>query len=290
MSHLQENHMNTTSISLSQQPDADLGAIACAEFAEPVSASASETVNLKIEAACQEACQAIAPAWPLDRAIAVNPHWSRIQRPVREVAARMAVLGDIRVFPSRSYIRQAWHEGRISQADLSYALNALSAAGVQALSAAQCIDALASETSAHRLPLLIDVLDDDLARHTRLSWRQAITHQVSEDSGSLNRLLAGVQLPCGLERLHLDDEDETMSMAFVTAEAEPRIIAVSLVDELERLGMEVEPLSYTEARAHRDGFELAVTIYLEPRRVIRDRRTAFPKAPTDSVVVEFTMV
>ena len=118
----------------------------------------------------------------------------------------------------------------------------------------------------------------------------AITHQVSEDSGSLNRLLAGVQLPCGLERLHLDDEDETMSMAFVTAEAEPRIIAVSLVDELERLGMEVEPLSYTEARAHRDGFELAVTIYLEPRRVIRDRRTAFPKAPTDSVVVEFTMV
>ena len=30
------------------------------------------------------------------------------------------------------------------------------------------------------LPLLIDVLDDDPARHSRLSWRQAITHQVSQ--------------------------------------------------------------------------------------------------------------
>lgn len=118
----------------------------------------------------------------------------------------------------------------------------------------------------------------------------AITHQVTTDSGSLNRLLAGVQLPCGLERLHPDDEDEAVRMAFVTVAQEPRMVAVSVVDELERLGMEVEPLSYTEARAHRDGFELAVTIYLEPRRVIRARRTAFPTAPLDAVVVEFTRV
>ena len=118
----------------------------------------------------------------------------------------------------------------------------------------------------------------------------AITHQVTTDSGSLNRLLAGVQMPCGLERLHPADEDETVRMAFVTVAEEPRLVAVSVVDELERLGMEVEPLSYTEARAHRDGFELAVTIYLEPRRVVRSRRTAFPTAPIDGVVVEFTRV
>ena len=31
--------------------------------------------NRQIEAACAQACQAIAPAWPLDRAIAVKPHW-----------------------------------------------------------------------------------------------------------------------------------------------------------------------------------------------------------------------
>ena len=66
-----------------------------------------------IEAACNQACQAIAPAWPLDRAIAVNPHWSRIGMPVRQVAARMAVLGSMAVFPTRSSQQQAWAEGRI---------------------------------------------------------------------------------------------------------------------------------------------------------------------------------
>ena len=72
-----------------------------------VSASASPAtdadVHAQIEAACHQACQAIAPAWPLDRAIAVNPHWSRIGMPLRRVAARMAVLASIQS-PGRSEI------------------------------------------------------------------------------------------------------------------------------------------------------------------------------------------
>jgi hypothetical protein len=118
----------------------------------------------------------------------------------------------------------------------------------------------------------------------------AITHPVSSDSGALDRLLAGVKLPCGLERLRPEGEDETISMAFVTSGYEPRMVAVSVVDELERLGLDVEPLSYTEARVWRDGLELAVTIFLEPRRVIRNRRPAFGTAPPDSVVIEFSVV
>jgi len=46
-----------------------------------------------VEAACEQACEAIAPSWPLDRSVAVNPHWKRIHMPVRRVAARMMVLG-----------------------------------------------------------------------------------------------------------------------------------------------------------------------------------------------------
>lgn len=137
-----------------------------------------ESLRARIEDACETACRSIAPAWPLDRAIAVNPHWERIGRPLREVAARMAVLGDIGVLPARSYIREAWQRGRISPADLTVALHEFPAgAGV---SASECIDALRDAPRLTRLPLLIDVLDDDPARHERLSWRQAITHQVSQ--------------------------------------------------------------------------------------------------------------
>ncbi|MEO7255278.1 MAG: putative inorganic carbon transporter subunit DabA, partial [Casimicrobium sp.] len=137
-------------------------------------------METRIETACEQACAAIAPAWPLERAIAVNPHWARVSRPVREVAARMAVLGGIDVFPSRSYVQQAWREGRITEPDLAYALRTLDAAREARLTAEQCVAALIDAPHITRLPLLIDVLDDAPQRHTRLSWRQAITHQVSQ--------------------------------------------------------------------------------------------------------------
>ena len=139
-----------------------------------------EALNAHIEHACSQACRAIAPAWPLDRAIAVNPHWSRIGMPVRQVAARMAVLGNIQVFPPRDQQERAWSEGRISLADLEHALRQLHEARAMGLEPRQCIDALQSSAPVQQLPLLIDVLDNDPQRHTRLSWRQAITHQVSQ--------------------------------------------------------------------------------------------------------------
>ena len=143
-------------------------------------AHANATTHQQIEAACEQACQAIAPAWPLDRAIAVNPHWSRVGMPVRRVAARMAVLGQMQVFPTRSSQQQAWASGRIGMADLTCALATLPAAQPAGLTAAQCLQALEHPQPLPHLPLLIDVLDNDPQRHTRLSWRQAITHQVSQ--------------------------------------------------------------------------------------------------------------
>lgn len=139
-----------------------------------------EARHLEIERACSKACQAIAPAWPLDRAIAVNPHWSRISMPVRRVAARLAVLGGIHVFPPRDQQLRAWCEGRIGAADLTQALRQLPAALAAGLTPELCADALQASTLQVQLPLLIDVLDNDPRRHTRLSWRQAITHQISQ--------------------------------------------------------------------------------------------------------------
>ena len=137
-------------------------------------------IDLRIDAACAQACRAIAPAWPLDRAIAVNPHWERIGYSVRTVAARMAVLGDIRVFPPRALLREAWASGRIVAADIDEALAQHPAARALGLDAEHTVAALAESPGLRQLPLLIDVLDDDPRGQRRLSWRQAITHQVSQ--------------------------------------------------------------------------------------------------------------
>lgn len=139
-----------------------------------------EAYRLRVEQACAQACRAIAPAWPLDRAIAVNPHWSRVHLPLREVAARMAVLGGIRVFPPRERQRQAWRAGRIRQADLERAIRQLPAALAAGLTPEYCVAALQQDATVARLPLLIDLLDNDPRRDERLSWREAVTHQVSQ--------------------------------------------------------------------------------------------------------------
>lgn len=142
--------------------------------------SVSAASHAEIERACRSACQAIAPAWPLDRAIAVNPHWSRIAMPVRRVAARMAVLGGIRVFPPRDRAHQAWQDGRIAEQDLAEALRQLPAAQALAVTQEQCVDALRVDAMPPQLPLLIDLLDHARGQAARLSWRHAITHQVSQ--------------------------------------------------------------------------------------------------------------
>lgn len=134
----------------------------------------------RVEAACAKACSAIAPAWPLDRAIAVNPHWERIGMPVRKVAARMAVLGRMRVFPPRDQWAAAWQSGRIQPDDLHAALMACAEARSSGLDEATCVAALHQSQDLPSLPLLIDVLDDDPEGQSRLSWRQAITHQLSQ--------------------------------------------------------------------------------------------------------------
>ena len=136
--------------------------------------------DVEIERACTQACQAIAPTWPLDQAIAVNPHWARIGMPIRRVAGRMAVLGGIQVFPARHQQDLAWREGRITAADLADALRQLPAAERTALTPEKCIDALQMSAPQVQLPLLIDILDDDPDHRECLSWRQAITHQVSQ--------------------------------------------------------------------------------------------------------------
>jgi uncharacterized protein YbcC (UPF0753/DUF2309 family) len=49
--------------------------------------------------AVAQACDRIAPSWPLDRFIAVNPHWGWTDRPIEEAAAAVGVLAGMRLLP-----------------------------------------------------------------------------------------------------------------------------------------------------------------------------------------------
>ena len=74
-----------------------------------------------VKAAIESAIDSIAPNWPLDRMIAVNPYWGRIHQSFEEAGRALAKhAGSILSLPP-AYYRHAWHRGEISFASLQQA-------------------------------------------------------------------------------------------------------------------------------------------------------------------------
>ncbi len=115
--------------------------------------------------ACQQAVRSIAPSWPLDGAVAINPHWHRIHMPVRQVAARLVLLGGINVLPQQAYLRDCWNQGRITRADLEVA-RAQSA--IDDLPDAQALVAALYEPPVTAMPLVVDELVGRVGGRLRL--------------------------------------------------------------------------------------------------------------------------
>lgn len=70
----------------------------------PLSAAARSAHD--VAASIDAACQRIAPSWPLDRLIAVNPHWGWVDQPITEAAAAVGVLGGARLLRNVEARRQ----------------------------------------------------------------------------------------------------------------------------------------------------------------------------------------
>lgn len=150
------------------------------QVAAKPAAPANGTRDAALDAAITRACATIMPTWPLDQAVAVNPHWRRVGMPIRHVAARLAALGDFRVFPDRAYIRREWDAGHIAHADLEVALKRNAAHEPRTVTAEQCIAELARPPCVTRVPLLVDLLDDAKQKNRRWPWRAAIVFQLSQ--------------------------------------------------------------------------------------------------------------
>ncbi len=131
----------------------------------------------RIAATIDQACAAIAPSWPLDRYIAVNPWWGWVDQTIEEVDAQLARIAGARMVISNTWFRDAWRDGRIGRSDLERAL----AARGDRRDVEEVVAALdAPAPAAAPLPLPSDCVDArrDLARAP--SWADTITHQVSQ--------------------------------------------------------------------------------------------------------------
>ncbi|EKE85346.1 YbcC family protein [Idiomarina xiamenensis] len=133
----------------------------------------------ELQAAINAACDSIAPNWPLDRMIAVNPYWSWVDKPFTEVAHRLARLAGSPMTMSLAYYQQRWQAGKISPQDLQQAL--AEAETTQNWQPEQLIAALAGEDiEPIPAPLLCDALDSQRNLRNEPAWCDTITHQVAQ--------------------------------------------------------------------------------------------------------------
>jgi len=66
----------------------------------------------------RRACDLIAPVWPLDQWIAVNPFWGLRHLPAQRADQVLGERGDFSMLMPTEYYREAWEGGRIREDDL----------------------------------------------------------------------------------------------------------------------------------------------------------------------------
>lgn len=134
-----------------------------------------------ISKAAEIACGRIAPTWPLDRFIAVNPYWGFIHESICEVAPLLESYSGSRMLMPRIFYREQWKAGALRSEHLR---EALQRCGVS-ISMEELQDALVHEPQmAPRLPLMTGMADSQRDLLHGMSINDFVKHNVSQHCAS----------------------------------------------------------------------------------------------------------
>ena len=124
-----------------------------------------------------QACQRIAPTWPLDQFIAVNPYWGFIEQPISQAAIQLGQLSGTPMVMPRSFYKAEWKAGRLTQAHLQGVIdNAQADCKIDEL-----INSLATESKGGaRQPLITTLTDSQRDLSHSIAWADFVTHQISQ--------------------------------------------------------------------------------------------------------------
>ena len=135
-----------------------------------------DTLAEQLQQAVKQACQRIAPSWPLDKAIAVNPWWQLRHQPIVDVATNMAALGRINCLMPPAYYQGLWQRQIIQPEHLSAAAAEFGSDAGHAKLLAQ-LDI--SQPNDHWINVS-DWLDAHPENRHKIAWHDEITHQISQ--------------------------------------------------------------------------------------------------------------
>ncbi len=126
------------------------------------------------------ACDRIAPTWPLDQFIAVNPYWGWRASPAPHTAAMLGALAGTSLTMPRAWFREEHAAGRLTAGQL-HAVAAAIGDPALAATALEALNAPAAETAPlSRMALATDVRDLGRAPRPGQTWGDLVTHQISQ--------------------------------------------------------------------------------------------------------------
>lgn len=131
---------------------------------------------VEVKAAAERACEHIAPTWPLDRFIAVNPFWPRIDKPLPQVAGDLAALSGARLLMPREWYADEWRAGRLRAEHLR---EAIAETGSDVTEDELTASFWIGEPTPSRRPLVVDVMEALRGREHELTWREFVMERIS---------------------------------------------------------------------------------------------------------------
>ncbi|QIR16249.1 DUF2309 domain-containing protein [Shewanella aestuarii] len=132
-------------------------------------------LNLEQKTHLQNATHHIAPTWPLDQMIAVNPFWQMRHLPIEQVFNRLSSLNNIHCFMPRQYYADLYRQGHISQTALQLAAkDQRSELSINQLEA--CLQQTDELSHWHNIADLLDAQRDE----HKMAWCDEIIQQISQ--------------------------------------------------------------------------------------------------------------
>lgn len=142
-------------------------------------AATRPSVNPATRAAIESACARIAPSWPLDQFIAVNPWWGFIDDRLPAAGARLARLSGARSHMPRSWYRERYAAGDFDRDHLEQVI-AMRGLRLDARTVLAELHRDEDARPAPRVPLMTAIADQ-LEREARPStWTAYVTQAISQ--------------------------------------------------------------------------------------------------------------
>ena len=134
-----------------------------------------------VREAIESACKRIAPTWPLDEFIAVNPYWGVVGEEIQTAACKIESYSGSRMVMPRSYYRDQWSAGSFRAEDLSEALDRSG----ESLTMSELLSEFDGEAKAvPQIPLATRIADSRRDLLHGMSITDFVTHNMSQHCAS----------------------------------------------------------------------------------------------------------